>query len=323
MASSVPFVSPNGGPSIFPVALLVAVAVFFVLVAVVGIFVVVVVANRGDPDPTGRRPFSVYLFAVSFFTIFAVLFGTFGIVQSVVQLIGTNSGGNGAALHPLGDAVARGASLSGIITGVALIVLVFHLRRGVAIAGRADPRLGPLGRVAQSYVAAVSFLTIVIAVIALVFALYEVVRIIAPGVYQVSGTRTQTLRPLISSAYLALAALVILFLHLRLVPPDIRRGRWRAAEPTPPTPAPATPMARAAAPPVDPAPPAAPSSVVAPVTAAPEPPDSRPGVPRSDPPAPPAGPASGRPEPPPFTPPRPPFDPRPDPPGFGSPPPTT
>jgi hypothetical protein len=310
MTGSLPLIS-GSGPSIFPVALLAAIGVFFVLVAVVGIFVVLVVANRADADPTGRRPLVVYLFGVSFFTVFAVLFGSFGIVQSVVQLIGTNANNGGGfsvaanPIHPVGDAVARGATLSGIILGVALIVLVPHLARGLALSGRADPRVGPLGRVAQSYVSAVSFVAVVVAVIAVAFALYEVVRIVAPGVYQVAGTRTETLRPLLSSAYLALAAGVLLWLHLRLVPPEIRRGRARgrpapapvpnlASSPGPVAPPPAPPLAPQAPPPpppIQPAPPASPPPptplnppLYNPPPAAPPYPDG--GTPRASPPPP-------------------------------------
>src|SRR5579872_2927509 len=242
LAASVPLISPNG-PSIFPVAIALVALGFLSVVAVVGVFVILVVANRGDPDPTGRRPMSVYLFSVSFFTVFAALLGTFAVVQSVVQLIGTNAIASSGALHPLGDAVTRAATLAGIVTAVALVVLVPHLRRGMAMAGRADPRLGPLGRVAQSYVAAVAFVAIVIAIVASVFAFYEVARIVAPGVFQVSGTRTQTLRPLLSSAYLALASLLVLVLHFRFVPPDIRRGTFRRGRPLPPSPG--TPAATA------------------------------------------------------------------------------
>ena len=68
------------GTSIMPFALLGTVGVFFGVLAVIGIFVVVVVANRADPDPAGRRPLTVYCFGVSFFSVFAILFGSFGIV---------------------------------------------------------------------------------------------------------------------------------------------------------------------------------------------------------------------------------------------------
>ena len=46
-----------------------------ILVAVVGVFVIIVVANRADADPSGRRPQSVYYFAVSFITLASSIVG--------------------------------------------------------------------------------------------------------------------------------------------------------------------------------------------------------------------------------------------------------
>ncbi len=67
-----------------------AVGLFFGLSAIPAVFVVIVVANRADPDPSGRRPLAVYLFGVSFFPTFVVLFGTFAMVLGLVQLMGSH-----------------------------------------------------------------------------------------------------------------------------------------------------------------------------------------------------------------------------------------
>jgi hypothetical protein len=228
----------SGGLSILPAVLLSIFGVFFVLIALVGIFVVVVVANRAEPDPTGRRPLAVYYFAVSFFMQFASLFGSFVIVYGLVQLIGSHGGGQGlsTSVHPVGDAVARLAIVGAIVTVVSLVVLVVHLRRGLELSGHADPSMGPLGRVAQSYVAAVSFVSILITVVSIVVALYETVRIIAPGVFEVHQTRVETLRPMLAAAYLALAALVVLMTHIRILPPDVRRMSGTMPHPAAPPP---------------------------------------------------------------------------------------
>jgi hypothetical protein len=91
--------------------------------------------------------------------------------------------------------------------------------------------MGPLGRVAQSYVAAVCFVAVIVTVVSLVIALYETARIIAPGVFQVSGSRVETLRPMLAAAYLALAALVVLMVHMRFVPLEVRRVSWTLLRP--------------------------------------------------------------------------------------------
>ena len=97
----------GGGLSIIPIALAIAVGLFFGLSGILAVFVVIVVANRAEPDPTGERPLAVYLFAVSFFSMFVVLFGTFAMVLGLVQLIGSHPAVASVSKHPVGDAVVR------------------------------------------------------------------------------------------------------------------------------------------------------------------------------------------------------------------------
>src|SRR3954453_18401822 len=110
---------------------LVAVVVGIILLLpliVGGVFLVVVVANRADPDPSGHRPAAVYAFATSFLTLFVTLFATTALVAWLCQLIGSRDSGLpgrysdyeglnqtgqlSGHLHPLGDAVARASVLS-------------------------------------------------------------------------------------------------------------------------------------------------------------------------------------------------------------------
>jgi hypothetical protein len=212
----------GGGLSIIPVALAIAVGVFFGLSAIVAIFVVIVVANRADPDPTGRRPLAVYLFGVSFFSIFVVLFGSFAMVLGVVQLIGSHPGVVSASKHPVGDSVTRVVVLGGIIVAVAAVLLLTHLRRGQSLPEVANGQAGPVARVAQSYAASVSFLCVIIAAVSVVVFLYEVVRILAPGVFELTGTRVGAARVLIAALYLAFAAAGLVAAHARHLP----SGGW-------------------------------------------------------------------------------------------------
>ena len=71
---------------------LVSVLAVLVLLSFVAVFVIIVVANRADPDPSGRRPRSVYFFAVSFVTIGTTILGSTVVVVALVQLIGHHSG---------------------------------------------------------------------------------------------------------------------------------------------------------------------------------------------------------------------------------------
>lgn len=256
-----PFIS-GPGISILPLSLAIAVGVFFGLSAIMGIFVVIVVANRAEPDPSGRRPTAVYLFGVSFFSLFAALFGSFAVVLALVQLIGGHPEVSGGSQHPVGDAVARVVVLGGLIFLVAVALLTVHLRRGLALPGWNDPRADPVTRVGRSYIASVSFVSVLIAAGALVAFVYEIFRILGPGVFELSGSRVVAARVLIATAYLALAAGAIVVTHQRMLPPG---SRWSKSGGGPENPRASAPVPTAA-----PAP--APAAAPAPAPAAAQPP---------------------------------------------------
>jgi len=213
----------GGGLSIIPIALEIAVGVFFGLAAIVAVFVVIVVANRAEPDPSGQRPLAVYLFALSFFSVFIVLFGTFAIVLGLVQLIGSHPVTISLSKHPVGDAVARTVVLGGIIVAVAAVILQTSLRRAMELPEVAHNQSGPVGRVAQSYGASVSFLGVFIAAVSLIVFVYEVFRILAPGVFELAGPRVGAARVLLSALYLAFASSALVAAHARLLPAGDRR----------------------------------------------------------------------------------------------------
>lgn len=92
-----------------------------IVLALVGAFVIIVVANRADPDPTGRRPQSVYFFAVSFVTVLTSIVGSTVIVAALTRFIGSHS-------SPISDSVARTVVLGGLITLISVVLLVTHPR---------------------------------------------------------------------------------------------------------------------------------------------------------------------------------------------------
>lgn len=232
---------------------LVAIVVGFILLLpliVGGIFLVVVVANRADPDPSGRRPAVVYAAATAFLTLFVTLFATTALIAWLCQLIGDNPQAGGplggdpfsdfsvsssAHQHPLGDSVARGAVLSGIVALVAGIVFLLHARAADR-ASSGVPAADPVARVRSSYIAAVSFVSVSIIVVAVVVVIYDVFLAIAPGVFSESGhsDRVDVLRSMIPAIYLVIATVVILAAHLRHAPPPFQPGvfsRWYADRP--------------------------------------------------------------------------------------------
>ena len=222
----------------FAIGAVVAVVLLIPLL-VGGIFVIVTVANRADPDPTGRRPAVVYGFATAFGTLFVTLFATAAFIASLCQLIGSHasrrsSGGVFGGIvthpalsqHPVGDAVARGCVLSLLVALVA--GTVYYLHATAAARASSDATTGdPNARVRASYVSAVSFVAVGIIVVALIVVLYDVFRLVAPGVFapDVDGSRVVVLRSFFPALYLAVATTALLLMHLRHAPEPFR-PRW-------------------------------------------------------------------------------------------------
>jgi hypothetical protein len=199
------------------------------------ILVVLVVANRAEPDGRGLRPFSVYLFAMSFVALFTSYLGSIVVVLSVTPLVRPHQA-------PLTNAVARGCTVGGIITVLAALTLAYHLGRGRRLAwydGRID---GPNYRILHTYVAGVSFVAIAIAVVALGVSAYHIFELVGPGVFAPGASRSGTVHSLINSGYVAVGALVIAGVHLRWGPRQLLPG-FRRPPPSSPAAAPAGPVA--------------------------------------------------------------------------------
>ena len=216
-----------------------------ILVAVVGIFVIIVVANRADPDPSGRRPQAVYYFAVSFITLATTIVGSAVVVVGLVQLMGHHSGS-------INNPVARTVVVGGLIALISLFLLVTHLRRGLMLARAEDVMPSPSQRVGQSYVAAVAFVSMLTLLVTGIVIAYLIFALIGPGVFGSFGGRTPSLRYLIVAAYLGLVALAVLQTHRNLLQPRLRlfpRG-LHAVAPKAAPPAPEPPASEPPAPPL-------------------------------------------------------------------------
>ncbi|HMD46822.1 MAG TPA: hypothetical protein VKG43_11715 [Acidimicrobiales bacterium] len=232
-----------------------------VAVIVVGIvLVLLVVANRAEPDQRGYRPFSVYLFAISFLAVFAAYYGSVVIVDAVVRLFAPHP-------FPIGNSVGRTCVIGGIILVLALLVLRYHLERGVRVAsedGRVD---GPNARVLHSYASAVAFIGTVILVITTGLVIYRIFGLLSPTIFGGGGDRGSAFRSLIEIAYVALAAAFIVVFHLQWAPPQLRPGLGGRSS----APRSSTPAAPAHAAPVSSPPPEA-SANMPPFYVAPPPP---------------------------------------------------
>lgn len=205
----------NSGLSFLPLAggLISFLAILTVL-AIVGVFVIIVVANRADPDPSGRRPQSVYCFAVSFVTIGTSIIGSAIVVESLAQLIGSHT-------NSITNVVARTSVVGGLITVVSLFLLVRHLRRGLENAHSSQFESNPSLRVGQSYVAAVAFVSVSTLLITTILSIYLVFALAGPGVFGSFGGSTPTIRALIESVYLGIVSVIVLWSHRALVTPAL------------------------------------------------------------------------------------------------------
>jgi len=195
------------------------------VLTVVGVLVIVIVSNRADPDPTGRRPLSVYLFGMSFVTLLIAVTGSVVVVESLVSLIGSHGG--------IGNAVARGVVLGGLVMVFAEAVLVVHLRRGLRFAA-ADGPAGPSQRIARTYVSAVAFVAILFLLLSAIGGIYLLCVVAGPGVFGFGISRTVAGQGLIVDAYIAGVALLILWTHRDLVTPGLRFFKEQPSSPYPP-----------------------------------------------------------------------------------------
>jgi hypothetical protein len=233
---------------VLSIVFLVVAVILLLPVLIGGIFVVVVVANRAEPDPSGRRPALVYSLGVAFLTLFTTLFASTALVAALCRLIGSNHGrgvtdffssdSGSAHQHPLGDSVARQAVLSAIAAIIAGVVCWLHTRAAARAAKPVATGIDPLARVRSSYVAAVSFVAVFLVIGASIVVIYDIFRGVAPGVFSGSGNggSVEVLRSMIPALFLALASGAILLAHLRTAPPPFQAGtfgRWFGGSPAP------------------------------------------------------------------------------------------
>ncbi|HEY3844717.1 MAG TPA: hypothetical protein VGL48_15810 [Acidimicrobiales bacterium] len=188
-----------------------------VVALVILVFIIVVVANRAEPDPRGLRPYSVYLFGMSFVTLLLTYAGVTMIVTSLLSFIGSHD-------SPIADSVASSVVIGGILVLIAGGALHYHLRKGLEIArgdGTAD---GPNARVLHTYVSVVTFIFFATMLITLGVAIYLVFQLIGPGIFGAGAGRTATLRTLLDVVYVMGASGFIILAHSRLAPTALRLG---------------------------------------------------------------------------------------------------
>ena len=196
-----------------------AILVVFLLLSSVGsviTYIIIVVANRADPDPTGKRPMAVYLFGGAFLTLWLAYVGGIATATGLIGLIGRKFS-SGSGIHPVGDAAVREITLGLLLVLVAGGAHLLHRRRGFDLANSEQDPASPTKRVARSYVAVVSFVTVIIAIFTLFAFLFTLLGIIAPGVYHAAGRMVQ-LRILLTETFILLLTAWIFRSHQAVAP---------------------------------------------------------------------------------------------------------
>jgi len=204
-------------------------AIVALLAALVLVPIIVIVANRAEPDARGVRPFSVYLFGMSFVTLLLTYSGLTMIVTALLSFIGSHS-------SPIADSVGRECVVGGLLLVIGGGTMSYHVRKGL-VAARGDGAVdGPNSRVRHSYIGAVSFVFVVQAMVSLGVAIYLIFQLAGPGIFGLAGgNRTTTLRVLLDFAYLLVASVGVVWLHWRWSPPGmLRSAETPAAAPTAP-----------------------------------------------------------------------------------------
>ncbi len=197
---------------------------FFSLVLLVP--VILIVANRAEPDQRGQRTHSVYRFGMSFVSLQLTFAGSVLIVTSVFSVIAPH-------FVPLTNSIARSVVIGGLLVVLFGAVLLLHLGRGIETARGDGDISGPNLRVMQSYAGVVSFIYLLQLIVSLAVAIYLVFALVAPGVFgSIGSQRSGTLAMLLDLVYVMLASGYILLVHSSLGPTAIPTRRPPTEVPT-------------------------------------------------------------------------------------------
>jgi hypothetical protein len=223
--------APNTGLSIATfVSFFLELFLALVVLSVIGVFIIIVVANRADPDPSGRRPQAVYYFAVSFVTLFITIVGSAVVVSGVDALVGNHS-------SAVSNAAARAILLGALSLLIGGVLLVVHLRRGLDLVRQDVQPPAPSRRVGQSYVSSIAFVSVLSLLFLFVVSVYLIFALAVPGVFGSPGGQGISAHVLVVAIYLWIVAWVVLETHRKLVSPDldIFGVRRKAESPAAPT----------------------------------------------------------------------------------------
>jgi len=192
------------------------------------VFVVLIVAaiaaavgGRRDPDPTGRRPYAIYLTAVTFIALFTTLAALYALIHSLAEMAfvndssvfttGCSPGSVGCEVPidyyggPDSGGSGREALQNALFAAVFGVVLYFHGRRVLDVRSE-EPGLDTVGgRVLNMFAYAVCFVLLFIGIGATAAAVTSLVDAIDP-LGGLDDARGGSLATLVTSVLLALTS---------------------------------------------------------------------------------------------------------------------
>ncbi len=180
-------------------------------------YIIIVVANRAEPDPSGNRTSAIYHVGTAFIALWLEIAGVITIFVTLFALVG--AGGTtyfSTEVHPLGDSTIRGITIGLLLSVVGGYTSLTHRTKALDLAHRDETAAGPSRRVVRSYAAVVSFISVLVVVVTSLACLWAVLGLIAPGVYQ-TGPRTGDVRLLLDEATVLLVFAWVFSTHRRLV----------------------------------------------------------------------------------------------------------
>ena len=198
------------------------------LVLALIVFAVAAAAGKREPDPTGRRPYGIYLVTVGFLSLLILLFASTIVVGFLSELLFDAATVNA---EPAGGAV-----MAGLIGAAAALVFVFHTRRLRDLVSEGPSTENPAQRTYQIYLYAVCLLSVLTALITAALSVFAVVRAIFPSISGIDARSEDGLRQLIPMGHLAVAASFIFIWHWR------RAAAFRTPLPVEPRPEAAPPV---------------------------------------------------------------------------------
>ncbi len=180
-------------------------------------YIIIVVANRADPDPTGRRTSAIYHVGTAFIALWLEIAGVITIFATLFALIG--AGGTtyfSTEVHPLGDSTIRGITIGLLLAIIGGYTALTHRAKAIGLAESDEAEASPSRRVVRSYAAVVSFISVLVVVITLLAFVWSFLGLIAPGVYQ-AGSRTGDVRLLLDELTVLAVFSWVFSTHRRLV----------------------------------------------------------------------------------------------------------